>query len=136
MLTNPIWVVKTRMFSSSPKDPAAYRGLLRTSCSRSASSPCHQVSDVRLSLPACFPDGLSSVYSQEGFRGLYKGSLLALVGVTNGSIQFAAYEEIKRRRSDLKRARIEGSGGTWTKDDDMLVGCETIGVYLVSGALS
>lgn len=75
-------------------------------------------------LPAGFSDGLSSVYSQEGFRGLYKGSLLALVGVTNGSIQFAAYEEIKRRRSDLKRARIEGSGGTWTKDDDMLVGCE------------
>jgi hypothetical protein len=29
MLTNPIWVVKTRMFSTSVNDPAAYRGLLR-----------------------------------------------------------------------------------------------------------
>jgi solute carrier family 25 folate transporter 32 len=66
-------------------------------------------------------DGLRTVYSQEGFRGLYKGSLLALVGVTNGSIQFAAYEEIKRRRSDLKRARIEGAGGTWRTENEMLV---------------
>lgn len=73
--------------------------------------------------PASSPatDGLRTVYSQEGFRGLYKGSLLALVGVTNGSIQFAAYEEIKRRRSDLKRARIEGAGGTWRTEDEMLV---------------
>lgn len=106
--------------------PAVDRQLLPLTKSLTSGSP----------LPACLSDGLSSVYSQEGFRGLYKGSLLALVGVTNGSIQFAAYEEIKRRRSDLKRARIEGSGGTWTKDDDMLVGCETIGVYQVSGASS
>ena len=29
ILTNPIWVVKVRMFTTHPKDPAAYRGLWR-----------------------------------------------------------------------------------------------------------
>lgn len=66
-------------------------------------------------------DGLKSVYRTEGIRGLYKGSLLALVGVTNGSIQFAAYEEIKRRRTDLKKKRIELSGGVWKQENEMLV---------------
>jgi len=31
ILTNPIWVVKIRMFTTHPKDPTAYRGLWRTS---------------------------------------------------------------------------------------------------------
>lgn len=61
------------------------------------------------------------MYTTEGIRGLYKGSLLALVGVTNGSIQFAAYEAIKRQRGDLKRARVEKSGETWGPEHEMLV---------------
>jgi solute carrier family 25 folate transporter 32 len=52
---------------------------------------------------------------------LYKGSLLALVGVSNGSIQFAAYEDIKARRTRIKRRRIEQSGGTWRREDEKLV---------------
>ena len=31
ILTNPIWVVKVRMFTTHPKDPTAYRSLWRTS---------------------------------------------------------------------------------------------------------
>ncbi|CED83694.1 mitochondrial fad carrier protein [Phaffia rhodozyma] len=99
MMTNPLWVVKTRMFSSSKSDPKSYHGLW---------------------------DGLKSVYRTEGIRGLYKGSLLALVGVTNGSIQFAAYEEIKRRRTDLKRRRLESHGGVWKQENEMLSNTEYI----------
>lgn len=54
-------------------------------------------------------------------RGLYKGSLLALVGVSNGSIQFASYEEIKRRRTDIKRKLFEGQGRKWRIEDEKLV---------------
>lgn len=66
-------------------------------------------------------DGLRSIYRYEGLRGLYKGSLLALVGVSNGSIQFAAYEEIKQRRTDLKRRRFDKVGRRWRVEDEKLV---------------
>lgn len=69
LLTNPIWVVKVRLFTTPPNDPNAYRGLW---------------------------DGLWSVAKHEGVRGLYKGTILALFGVTNGALQFMAYEEMKK----------------------------------------
>lgn len=46
---------------------------------------------------------------------------MALVGVSNGSIQFAAYEEIKRRRTDLKRRVYEGKAREWRVEDEKLV---------------
>ncbi|KAJ9099745.1 hypothetical protein QFC21_003743 [Naganishia friedmannii] len=94
MLTNPIWVVKTRVFASTLKNPTPYKGLI---------------------------DGLPYIYRNEGLRGLYKGSLLALVGVSNGSIQFAAYEDIKARRAKIKRRLIEQNGGIWKREDEKLL---------------
>ncbi|KAK6911054.1 hypothetical protein I203_105089 [Kwoniella mangroviensis CBS 8507] len=104
MMTNPIWVVKTRVFGTAKHDAAAYRGLW---------------------------DGLTSIYRTEGLRGLYKGSLLALVGVSNGSIQFAAYEEIKRRRADLKKKKFAKEGREWRTEDEKLSNTEYI---LASGS--
>ncbi|KAG7575421.1 hypothetical protein FFLO_00240 [Filobasidium floriforme] len=106
MLTNPIWVVKTRVFASSKNSEAgrAYRGLWH---------------------------GLTSIYRTEGIRGLYRGSLLALVGVSNGSIQFATYEEIKTRRAAIKRRAIEREGRVWGRGDEKLSNMEYI---LASGS--
>jgi hypothetical protein len=112
MLTNPIWVVKTRVFATPRNDPSAYRGLWGESC---------LCSFTLQRLTPDLPDGLRTIYRHEGMRGLYKGSLLALVGVSNGSIQFAAYEEIKRRRTDIKRKLIEREGRAWHVADEKLV---------------
>ncbi|CUA69297.1 Mitochondrial folate transporter/carrier [Rhizoctonia solani] len=79
LLTNPIWVVKVRIFTTKPGQPGAYRGLW---------------------------DGLSSIYRTEGWRGLYRGTSLALFSVSNGAIQFVAYEELKRLCYDRKRKRL------------------------------
>nr|ODN92177.1 solute carrier family 25 (mitochondrial folate transporter), member 32 [Cryptococcus depauperatus CBS 7855] len=99
MLTNPIWVVKTRVFGTAQHDPNAFKGLW---------------------------DGLASIYRTEGVKGLYKGSLLALVGVSNGSIQFATYEEIKRRRTDIKKRLFKREGKTWKTEDEKLSNIEYI----------
>lgn len=72
-------------------------------------------------------DGLRSIYRTEGIRGLYRGSLLALVGVSNGSIQFATYEEIKTRRAAIKRKAIEREGRVWGRGDEKLVSPGFIG---------
>ncbi len=126
MLTNPIWVVKTRVFGTVKNDPKGYRGLWGMSRSSQILSPeqlflLYERRGTGGSRTNDDADGLRSIYRYEGLRGLYKGSLLALVGVSNGSIQFAAYEEIKRRRADLKRRRFERMGKGWRVEDEKLV---------------
>jgi solute carrier family 25 folate transporter 32 len=69
---------------------------------------------------------LSTIYTREGIRGLYKGSLLALVGVSNGSIQFATYEAIKRQRADIKRRLYEKQGREWKIEDEKLVSLRAV----------
>lgn len=71
-------------------------------------------------------DSLTRIYKAEGVRGLYRGSLLALVGVSNGSIQFATYEELKRRRVEAKRRRFAAIGREWQPEDEKLTNTEYI----------
>lgn len=56
-------------------------------------------------------DGLTTLAREEGFRGMSKGMTLALIGVSNGAIQFMTYEEIKKRRVELRRKRL-GAGAS------------------------
>ena len=50
-------------------------------------------------------DGLYQIGKYEGLPGLYKGTILALIGVSNGAIQFMTYEELKRWGKDRKRRK-------------------------------
>ncbi|KAI0052626.1 mitochondrial carrier [Auriscalpium vulgare] len=93
VMTNPIWVVRVRMFASPTDSPTAYRGLW---------------------------DGFRTIYRTEGIRGLYKGTTLALFGVSNGALQFMAYEEMKRWGFEQKQKRFQKLGRIWTPDDDKL----------------
>lgn len=110
-MTNPIWIVKVRMFTTRADDPKSYRSLWRASFR----------SDYLIYTKASATDGFSSIYSTEGIRGLWKGTSLALVGVSNGAIQFMAYEELKRWGFEQKRKRFAKAGKTMTPEDDKLV---------------
>jgi len=66
------------MFTTKPDSPSAYRNLFH---------------------------GISSIFRNEGFYGLYRGTTLALFGVSNGAIQFMGYEELKKWAFERKRRR-------------------------------
>ena len=77
-------------------------------------------SDI-LTLTCLFSDGLHDVYTHEGLAGLWRGTFLALVGVSNGALQFMAYEEFKRAGFARKRRKFEKEGREWTPGDERLV---------------
>lgn len=74
ILTNPVWVVKTRLCLQYAEEQHSfeksnrYNGML---------------------------DALKKIYNAEGIRGLYRGFVPGMLGVTHGALQFMTYEEMK-----------------------------------------
>lgn len=66
--TNPIWVIKTRMLSTSSSHPGAYTSML---------------------------DGTRQIFRSEGLVGFYRGLVPSLFGISHGALQFMAYEQLK-----------------------------------------
>ena len=82
-VTNPIWVIKTRMCLAN-----------------TASVPDHmRYSGLR--------DGLRKLFRYEGVRGLYKGYIPGLWGTSHGAIQFMLYEEFKKAYADYRSIAID-----------------------------
>lgn len=68
IITNPIWVIKTRMIATSKHTPGAYSSIV---------------------------DGIRQIYHHEGFMGYYKGLSPALLNVSQGALQFSIYDTFK-----------------------------------------
>lgn len=82
--TNPIWVIKTRMLSTSANHPGAYSSIL---------------------------DGTRQIFRAEGLPGFYRGLVPSLLGVSHGALQFMAYEQLKRFKSGSIGGRGEDLSG-------------------------
>jgi hypothetical protein len=67
-ITNPLWLIKTRMQLQHQHHASNYRGMAHA---------------------------FSSVIKQEGVLGLYKGIVPALALTSHGAVQFTAYERMK-----------------------------------------
>ncbi|KAJ5166518.1 uncharacterized protein N7482_005299 [Penicillium canariense] len=88
ILTNPIWVLKTRMLASGAQAPGAYPS---------------------------FISGAREIYGTEGMRGFYRGLVPSLFGVSHGAFQFMAYERLKRfRLRTLRSEPLTGDPNTET----------------------
>ncbi|KAF9526275.1 mitochondrial FAD carrier protein [Crepidotus variabilis] len=93
VMTNPLWLIRVRMFASTADTPKAYRGLW---------------------------DGISTIVRNEGPAGLFRGTSLALVGVSTGALQFVAYEKMKTWGFERKRRQYEQAGKTYDAHTDKL----------------
>ncbi|OAA77659.1 Mitochondrial carrier domain protein [Akanthomyces lecanii RCEF 1005] len=69
VLTNPVWVLKTRMLSSDHGAQGAYPSMTA---------------------------GARTILRTEGVLGFYRGLGVSLIGVLHGAVQFAVYEPLKR----------------------------------------
>ncbi|GMM30776.1 flavin adenine dinucleotide transporter [Martiniozyma asiatica (nom. inval.)] len=68
IITNPIWVIKTRMISTDRFQPGAYSSIW---------------------------DGIKQIYKNEGIKGYYRGLTPALVNVAQGAVQLSIYDTFK-----------------------------------------
>jgi len=66
-------------------------------------------------------DGLSTIVRKEGTLGLFRGTSLALFGVSNGAIQFVVYEKMKAWGFERKRKQCERAGKEYNRETDKLV---------------
>ncbi|KAG8835356.1 hypothetical protein FRC17_003839 [Serendipita sp. 399] len=65
-------------------------------------------------------NGLYRLSKTEGIRGLYRGTSLALFGVTNGSLQFMTYELMKNWGFSRKREQLASRGEALSAENDRL----------------
>ncbi|XP_052899080.1 mitochondrial folate transporter/carrier isoform X2 [Anopheles moucheti] len=84
-MTNPIWVVKTRLCLQCNERVTAgsgtgYAGMV---------------------------DGLTKIYRTEGIRGLYRGFVPGMFGVSHGALQFMTYEEMKNKYNQHRKRPID-----------------------------
>lgn len=78
MVTNPIWVIKTRLMSQ----------VSRKSTTGAARPPWHYRSTL---------DAARKMYKNEGILSFYSGLTPALLGLTHVAVQFPAYEYLKTK---------------------------------------
>lgn len=71
IVTNPLWVIKTRFMAQSLSDVATGKRYRNTW------------------------DAIRTIYTQEGGRAFYRGLMPSLLGVSHVAVQFPLYEQLK-----------------------------------------
>ena len=95
LVTNPIWVIKTRLMSQiSSSDKAGVR------------TPWYYNNTL---------DAARQMYRHEGMAAFYSGLAPALLGLTHVAIQFPLYEYFKQRLTGVEMGEIAAAdAGQWT----------------------
>lgn len=114
MVTNPIWVIKTRLMSQSGRsnpDRQNYSELFpkpgNTPTARpTLHAPWHYRSTI---------DAARKMYTSEGISSFYSGLTPALLGLTHVAVQFPTYEFLKTKFTGqgMGEAPPEGEGAHW-----------------------
>ncbi|KAJ8920403.1 hypothetical protein NQ315_005269 [Exocentrus adspersus] len=85
LITNPLWVVKTRLCLQFDTSTQAYNGMM---------------------------DALVKIYKTDGVKGYYKGFIPGVFGVSHGAVQFMVYEEMKKYYSHYYNQPLSAKLGT------------------------
>jgi len=87
-ITNPIWVAKTRL------------------CLQYEGTPGSVIVASQNRYKGMF-DCMTKIYKVEGIKGLYRGFIPGLFGVSHGSLQFMAYEELKKMYNKKRSKAVD-----------------------------
>jgi solute carrier family 25 (mitochondrial folate transporter), member 32 len=105
IITNPIWVLKTRMLASDSSAVGAYPSMWT---------------------------GAARLYRAEGIKGFYRGLGVGMLAVSHGAVQFAVYDPA-RRMYLARRKRRSGVEEAGHMENEATVVLSTV-AKLVAGA--
>lgn len=123
LLTNPIWVVVTRMQTHMKK---AGKGLTESSAS---------VNTVPAALeppPYGTHNAIQEVYGEAGVLGFWKGVLPTLIMVSNPSIQFMLYETLLKKLKERRARSNKGGNGVSAWEIFLLGAVAKLGATVVT----
>lgn len=106
ILTNPIWVIKTRIMSTSSRAHGSYKSTW---------------------------DGVKRLLQNDGLRGMWYGLLPSMFGVSQGAIYFMIYDTLKHRFSSISYREGDNRSGN---DNLKLKTTETIFITSLSKMIS
>lgn len=106
-LTNPLWVVKTRMFLD--LTPALTAEDMKKLRPEELAKFEQRINTAQRIPYKGLTDALFTIYRREGIAGLYRGFVPSLFGVSHGAVQFMCYEELKKSRLTYKRRHQSSS---------------------------
>ncbi|KAI5467203.1 mitochondrial carrier domain-containing protein [Mariannaea sp. PMI_226] len=111
IVTNPIWVIKTRLMSQSHISHLHHENLFPKPGSTPTARPTLQAPwHYRSTL-----DAARKMYTSEGIMSFYSGLTPALLGLTHVAVQFPTYEYFKKSFTGqaMGEAPSEGDGRQW-----------------------
>lgn len=106
IVTNPIWVIKTRLMSQSHIPDLIPRPGSTPTARPSIHAPWHYRSTI---------DAARKMYTSEGIASFYSGLTPALLGLTHVAVQFPTYEYFKKSFTGqgMGETPVEGNGSQW-----------------------
>lgn len=97
MVTNPLWVVNTRLKMQGVQRQRPQNGVPSTSSSTTTPTPTTSTPAIPNHHYKGMLDGLRRVWREEGLSGLWSGAASSLILTVNPAIQFMVYEAAKRQ---------------------------------------
>lgn len=126
LLTNPIWVIVTRMQTHTKISKQ----------SKPIYSPAVAPNEAAVSAIERTPYGTShviqEVYGEAGVRGFWKGVLPTLIMVSNPSIQFMLYETMLKKLRKRRASHKKDSGGITAWEIFLLGALAKLGATVVT----
>lgn len=112
VVTNPIWVIKTRLMSQSHTSEKHHNGSLfpKPGSTPTARPTLHAPWHYRSTI-----DAARKMYTSEGVASFYSGLTPALLGLSHVAVQFPTYEYLKTRFTGqgMGEAPTHGEKANW-----------------------
>ncbi|KAL5217784.1 hypothetical protein ABZP36_018468 [Zizania latifolia] len=126
LLTNPIWVVVTRMQTHRKANKQQSRQDLTIALEKTLQSPTVE------NIPHKTIHVIQDLYKEAGLLGFWKGVIPTLIMVSNPAIQFMLYETLLKKLKRRRASNLKGADGLTALEIFLLGAVAKLGATVVT----